>query len=63
MGKAVEGTGFPPAERAWPRRAVIGLWLVLFVVGGGALVVNWDSLMTRLARPPLGGETAREVRQ
>jgi hypothetical protein len=61
MGKPVEGTRFPPAERAWPRRAVIGLWLVLFVVGGGALVVKWDSLMTRLARPPLGGGSAGQV--
>jgi hypothetical protein len=63
MGKPVEGARFPPAERAWPRRAVIGLWLVLFVVGGGALVVKWDSLMKRLARPPLAGPTASEVRR
>jgi hypothetical protein len=63
MGKPAEGTRFPPAERAWPRRAVIGLWLVLFFVGGGALVVNWDSLMTRLARPPLGGPPASEARR
>jgi hypothetical protein len=63
MPKPAEDTRFPPVERAWPRRAVIGLWLALFFVGGGALVVNWDSLMTRLARPPLGGPTASEVRQ
>jgi hypothetical protein len=38
----------------WPRRAVVGLWLLTFLVGGGALAARWDVLMTRLARPPVG---------
>jgi len=38
---------------AWPRRAVIGLWVVIFLAGGSALAVKWDGLMARLARPPL----------
>jgi hypothetical protein len=43
----------------WPRRAVVGLWLLAFVVGGGALAARWDVLMTQLARPP-AGDTAAE---
>lgn len=41
----------------WPRRAVIGLWVLAFVLGGGILAARWDGLMERLARPPIG-ETA-----
>ena len=43
----------------WPRRAVVGLWLLAFVVGGGVLAARWDVLMAQLARPP-AGETAAE---
>ena len=43
----------------WPRRAVVGLWLLAFVVGGGVLTARWDVLMAQLARPPVG-ETAAE---
>jgi hypothetical protein len=50
-----EDSQIGPASATWPRRAVIGLWLLAFVIGGGALAINWDSLMTRLARPPAGG--------
>jgi len=42
----------------WPRRAVVGLWLIAFVVGGGALAARWDVLMARLARPPAGDVAA-----
>jgi len=45
----------PSAGKVWPRRAVIGLWVVVFLAGGGALAVKWDGLMARLARPPLAG--------
>jgi hypothetical protein len=44
-----------PAGGVWPRRAVIGLWVAIFLVGSGALAMRWDGLMTRLARPPLAG--------
>jgi hypothetical protein len=42
------------ASAAWPRRVVVGLWVVAFVMGGGVLSARWDVLMTRLARPPVG---------
>jgi hypothetical protein len=42
------------ANAAWPRRAVVGLWVLAFVVAGGTLVARWDGLMERLARPPIG---------
>jgi hypothetical protein len=46
------------ATVAWPRRAVVGLWLLFFLVGGGALAARWDVLMARLARPPVGNVAA-----
>jgi hypothetical protein len=54
-------TPWPPALGAsWPRRAVIGLWVVIFLAGGSALAVKWDGLMAKLARPPVseGGSAA-----
>jgi hypothetical protein len=42
----------------WPRRVVVGLWVVAFVLGGGVLSARWDVLMTRLARPPVGDVAA-----
>jgi hypothetical protein len=47
-----------PTRLAWPRRAVVGLWLLVFLVGGGALAARWDVLMARLARPPVGTAAA-----
>jgi hypothetical protein len=47
-------TGLRFASAAWPRRVVVGLWVVAFVLGAGALFARWDGLMTRLARPPVG---------
>ncbi|MGE5126562.1 MAG: hypothetical protein ACM3PV_09725 [Betaproteobacteria bacterium] len=43
---------------AWLRRSLVGLWLLVFVVAGVALAVRWDTLMSRLARPPLAGSAA-----
>ena len=51
-----KGSGLPNA--AWPRRVVVGLWVVAFVLGGGVLSVRWDVLMARLARPPVGDVAA-----
>ena len=42
------------ASAVWPRRAVVGLWVLAFVVAGGTLAARWDGLMERLARPPVG---------
>lgn len=41
----------PHAE--WPRRVVVVLWALAFIVGGGVLSARWDALMARLARPPI----------
>jgi hypothetical protein len=46
------------AKVTWSRRAVVGLWIVAFAVGGGALAARWDVLMARLARPPVGDAAA-----
>jgi hypothetical protein len=43
---------------AWPRRALVSLWVLAFVLAGGVLAVRWDALMARLARPPATGDAA-----
>jgi hypothetical protein len=47
-----EGAGARTAGAVWPRRVLVSLWLVAFVLAGGALAASWDSLMARLAGPP-----------
>jgi hypothetical protein len=47
-----------PAGAEWPRRMVVVLWALAFVVGGGVLSTRWDVLMARLARPPVGDVAA-----
>jgi hypothetical protein len=37
---------------AWPRRALVSLWILGFALAGGALAASWDALMARLAGPP-----------
>lgn len=58
MKKAAEAAPPAPAPGAWPRRALVGLWLLVFVLAGAGLASRWDTLMTRLARPPAGGLAA-----
>jgi hypothetical protein len=41
-----------PAAIVWPRRVLVSLWLLAFVLAGGALAASWDALMVRLAGPP-----------
>jgi cytochrome bd-type quinol oxidase subunit 1 len=46
----------------WSRRALVGLFLVAFVVAAVGLVARWDTLMVRLAEPPVStppGEATR----
>ena len=47
-----DGTRGRPAGAAWPRRALVSLWVLAFVLAGGALAASWDALMARLAGPP-----------
>jgi hypothetical protein len=41
-----------PAGAVWPRLALVSLWVLAFVLAGGALAASWDALMARLAGPP-----------
>lgn len=48
------------AVAGWPRRALVSLWVLAFVLAGGALAARWDALIARLAGPPaVGVEGAR----
>ncbi|HUL77488.1 MAG TPA: hypothetical protein VL691_09520, partial [Vicinamibacteria bacterium] len=48
-----------PAGAVWPRRALVSLWLLGFVLAGGALAARWDVVMARLAGPPAAGGAPR----
>jgi hypothetical protein len=58
MKKAGEAAPVVPAPAAWPRRALVGLWLLVFVLAGVSLAARWDALVLRLARPPVSGAAA-----
>ena len=47
------------AGPVWPRRALVSLWLLAFVLVGGALAARWDAVMARLAGPPATGGAVR----
>jgi hypothetical protein len=42
-----------PAGTVWPRRVLVTLWLLAFVLAGGAVAASWDALMARLGGPPV----------
>jgi hypothetical protein len=46
----------------WPRRALVGLFVLAFVLTTVGLVARWDSLMLMLSRPPVSTPTAEAVR-
>jgi hypothetical protein len=52
MRGEADGTRARPAGPVWPRRALVSLWVLAFVLAGGALAASWDALMARLAGPP-----------
>ncbi len=58
MDEAAEAARVSPARAAWPRRALVGLWVAVFVLASVGLASHWDSLVMRLARPPLGASAA-----
>jgi len=41
----------------WPRRALVGFWVLAFVIVGVVLALRWDALISRLARLPVAAET------
>lgn len=47
------------AESVWPRRALVSLWLLAFVLVGGALAARWDAVVARLAGTPASGGAVR----
>ncbi len=58
MFDAAEPAAVHEARRAWPRRALVGLWVVVFVLVGVGLASRWDSLVRHLSRPPVGASAA-----
>ena len=40
------------AAAVWPRRALVSLFVLAYVLVGGALAARWDVVMARLAGPP-----------
>ena len=44
-----QADGLATARRTWARRALLGLWVIVFVVAGVELASRWDSLMSSLA--------------
>jgi len=52
MREEADSTRVRPVGAVWPRRALASLWLLAFVLAGGALAASWDALMARLAGPP-----------
>ena len=58
MKKTAEAAPVAPAPAAWPRRALVGLWVLVFVLAGVSLAARWDALVSRLARPPVSGSAA-----
>ena len=64
-GKTASGMRERESARArqpgavWPRRALVSLWVLAFVLVGGAVAARWDALMARLAGPPAAGGALR----
>ena len=58
MRQAGETAREQPAVLAWPRRVLVSLWVLAFVLVGGALVARRDAFLARLARPPVTGDVA-----
>jgi hypothetical protein len=52
MREEAESARLRPWGAVWPRRALATLWVLAFVLAGGALAASWDALMARLAGPP-----------
>jgi hypothetical protein len=52
MNGAGDSARARPAGTVW-RRVLVALWFLAFVLAGGALAASWDTLMARLAGPPV----------
>jgi hypothetical protein len=51
MHDSRQADGLAFARRSRSRRALLGLWVLVFVVAGFELATRWDSLLARLAGP------------
>ena len=57
MEAAADAARPAPAMATWPRRALVGFWVLAFAVAAAGLALRWDTLMSRLARLPVAAET------
>ncbi len=57
MEAAADAARPAPAMATWPRRALVGFWVLAFVVAGVVLALRWDALISRLSRLPVAAET------
>ncbi len=57
MMEAADAAQPAPAWTTWPRRALVGLWILAFLAGGVGLALRWDALIARLSRLPAAAET------
>ena len=57
MMDAAEAARPTPAWTTWPRRALVGLWILAFLAIGVGLALRWDALISRLSRLPAAAET------
>jgi hypothetical protein len=48
----------PPAGAAWPRRALVSLWIFLVAVLASSVASTWEGLMARLAGAPAPASSA-----
>jgi hypothetical protein len=58
MKMAGEAAPVASAPSAWPRRVLVTLWFLAFLLAGLGLASRWDVLMSQLARPPASGSAA-----
>jgi len=56
MNPATDAVRSAPVTARWSRRALVGLWVLLFAIAGSALALRWDAFVSRLARPPVAVE-------
>ena len=46
----------------WPRRTLLGFFVLAFVLATFGLVARWDSLMLRLSEPPVSTPAPEAMR-
>ncbi len=57
MNEVAEASRREAAVTTWPRRALVGLWLLAFAIAGVSLALRWDALISSLSEPPAASES------